>query len=105
MCMSAISWSGFGAVYYGTSIPFIESQGAPQIDIRAVDVLASSSTLEHNTTVVGGVLNNETDPLYTACGKRCQHGSHDHDHGHDDHGHDHDHDHGQHDYEYAIHEH
>jgi tRNA(Arg) A34 adenosine deaminase TadA len=99
MCMSAISWSGFGAVYYGTSIPFIESQGAPQIDIRAVDVLASSTTLEHNTTVVGGVLNNETDPLYTACGEHCQHRNHGHDQDHDhDYGHDYGHDNGHRDH-------
>ena len=95
MCMSAISWSGFGRVVFGTSIPFIEGQGAPQIDIRAVDVVAASTTLEHNITVVGGVLRNETDPLYVKCGERCRHGAAgDHDHG-QDHGHDHSHDHDQ----------
>ena len=35
MCMSALAWSGIGRVYYGTSIPFIASQGLNQISIRA----------------------------------------------------------------------
>merc|ERR1711934_184337 len=35
MCMSAIVWSGFGRVIYGTSIPFIVSQGQKQIQMRA----------------------------------------------------------------------
>ena len=33
MCMSAITWSGFGRVVYGTSIPYISSLGQPQIQV------------------------------------------------------------------------
>ena len=62
MCMAAIEWAGFGGVIYGTSIPFIEAAGATQIDVRASEV--ASRTSFHNVTLKGGVLANETDPLY-----------------------------------------
>lgn len=61
MCMSAITWSGFGRVVYGTSIPFIAAHGGMQINIRATEVVASSNK---HIEVQGGVLANETDPLY-----------------------------------------
>mmetsp|Transcript_45487 Transcript_45487/g.90078 ORF Transcript_45487/g.90078 Transcript_45487/m.90078 type:complete len:196 (+) Transcript_45487:47-634(+) len=65
MCMSAISWSGFGRVVYGTSIPFIEKQGGKQIDIRAAEIVARS----HKQIILeGGVLANETDTLYRGNG-------------------------------------
>ena len=63
MCMSAITWSGFGRVIYGTSIPYIESQGQNQIDIRSVEVAKASSKFA-NTTVIGGILAEETNKLY-----------------------------------------
>ena len=97
MCMSAISWSGFGRVIYGSTIPFIEAQGAAQIDIRATEVVDSSSSLNHNITIVGPFLRNETDPLYVRCGALCRdghdHGHHNHDHDYDKQAHDHDHEH------------
>eukprot|EP00756_Hemistasia_phaeocysticola_P055652 Hpha_TRINITY_DN31614_c0_g1::TRINITY_DN31614_c0_g1_i1::g.29153::m.29153 len=61
MCMSAIAWSGFGRVVYGTSIPFIEAQGQEQIGIRAIEVARKAVK---KVVVVGGVLANETNPLY-----------------------------------------
>mmetsp|Transcript_9002 Transcript_9002/g.21110 ORF Transcript_9002/g.21110 Transcript_9002/m.21110 type:complete len:194 (-) Transcript_9002:125-706(-) len=67
MCMSAITWSGFGRVIYGTSIPFLEAHGGDQIDIRAVDVVAKSTK---HIVVLGGLLANETDPLYARDGSR-----------------------------------
>ena len=63
MCMSAITWSGFGRVIYGTSIPYIESQGQNQIDIRSVEVAKASAKFA-NTTVIGGILAEETNKLY-----------------------------------------
>ena len=62
MCMAAIGWSGFGAVLYGTSIPFIAAQGHDQINVRATDIAAR--TPMHNITVVGGVLEQECNQLY-----------------------------------------
>ena len=64
MCMAAIGWSGFGAVLYGTSIPFIAAQGHDQINVRATDIAAR--TPMHNITVVGGVLEQECNQLYVA---------------------------------------
>ena len=41
-----ITWSGFGRVIYGTSIPYIESQGQNQIDIRSVEVAKAQQSLQ-----------------------------------------------------------
>ena len=62
MCMGAILWSGFSTVVYGTSIPYIAAQGRDQIAVRA-DAVASAAPFR-NITIIGGVLRNETDPLY-----------------------------------------
>ena len=64
MCMGAILWSGFSTVIYGTSIPYLTAQGRDQIAIRA-DALARATPFR-NISIIGGVLRNETDPLY-AC--------------------------------------
>merc|ERR1712013_912750 len=61
MCMSAIAWSGFGRVIYGTSIPYIERHGGSQIDIRAREVVQKS---HKQIQLVEGFLHNETDLLY-----------------------------------------
>jgi len=74
MCMGAISWAGFGRVYYGSTIPFVESQGNNQIEIRATAVDGATSFT--NVTVIGGVLQNETNPLYIANRVRCAKHSH-----------------------------
>ena len=50
-------------VIYGTSIPYIESQGQNQIDIRSVEVAKASAKFA-NTTVIGGILAEETNKLY-----------------------------------------
>ena len=82
MCMGAIVWSGFGRVYYGSSIPFIESQGMNQIEIRAWEVNDASPW--QNITIIGGVLSNETDLLYVGGGpdRKIMHHDHGHDHKH-----------------------
>jgi tRNA(adenine34) deaminase len=88
MCMSAITWSGFGRVIYGTSIPYIESQGQNQIDIRSIEVAKASSKFT-NVTVIGGVLTEETNELYN---KNSNYQKHDGEHNHHYHNHHHDHD-------------
>ncbi|CAE8585076.1 unnamed protein product [Polarella glacialis] len=75
MCMSAIAWSGFGRVVYGTSIPFIQEHGGSQIDLRARDVIAKSPK---SVLLYEGFLHNETDPLYASPSVH----RHDHDHTH-----------------------
>merc|ERR1712008_14267 len=74
-CMSAISWSGFGRVVYGSSIPFIEKQGGKQIDIRAAEIVARS---HQEILLEGGVLANETDALYQRSGMHHRSRSHAH---------------------------
>ena len=82
MCMSAIAWSGFGRVIYGTSIPYIESQGQNQIEIRSVEVAKASSKFS-NVTVIGGVLVDETNELYNKKNVKHLHHHVPHHHHHD----------------------
>ena len=94
MCMSALAWSGIGRVYYGTSIPFIASQGLNQISIRAKDVIKSTPFEEIG--LVGGVLNETTNKLYTrpvVAGHRQTVHHHHYHHYHEPHGHSHPHGH------------
>ena len=76
MCMGAIEWSGFGRVIFGTDIPFIESQGEKQINIRAEDVAKHAGI--HNITLIGGVLSNETNLLYESSSGIENHKMHHH---------------------------
>jgi tRNA(Arg) A34 adenosine deaminase TadA len=83
MCMSAIAWSGFGKVVYGTSIPYLVAHGVRQIDIRAAAIEARSGVVTKGRGVVveGGVLARRTDLLYVRReGEASHHGHH-----HDDH--------------------
>lgn len=64
MCQSAIEWAGIGTVYFGTSIPFLQSHGWNQIDIRAAEI--SRRTPFRNTTIVGGILESECNALFEA---------------------------------------
>ncbi len=54
MCMSAILWSGIGAVKYGAPNPKLMELGWNQIDIRAANVVSDSHRPE--TKLVPGVL-------------------------------------------------
>ena len=47
---------------FGTSIPYLTAQGRDQIATRA-DTLARATPFR-NVSIIGGVLRNETDPLY-----------------------------------------
>jgi tRNA(Arg) A34 adenosine deaminase TadA len=61
MCQSAIEWAGIPLVVYGSSIPFLQSLGWWQIDIRAEGY--ARRTLFRQTTIVGGILESECNPL------------------------------------------
>ena len=82
MCMSAIAWSGFGKVVWGTSIPFLVSQGIRQIDVRAATIEARSSVVTRGRGVVleGGVLARLTDLLYAKREGAVKHHHHHHPH-------------------------
>ena len=78
MCMSAIEWGGFGRVIYGTSIRFIMAQGQKQINLRATDVARRSGAgFNGSLTVIGGVLESETNRLYRGQAATVRHHRHD----------------------------
>lgn len=62
MCQAAILWSGIGTVVYGTSIPFLQSRGWRQIDIRAAEVVRRSPSWQ--CQIIGGVLEQECNALF-----------------------------------------
>ncbi|WP_404358645.1 nucleoside deaminase [Methylotuvimicrobium sp. KM1] len=62
MCQSAIEWAGIGTVYYGTSIPYLQSRGWWQIEIRAEEV--AEKTPFRKSRVVGGLLEAECNALF-----------------------------------------
>lgn len=64
MCQSAIEWAGIANVYYGTSIPYLQSRGWWQINIRAEEV--ARRTPFRQTKVVGGILEAECNALFEA---------------------------------------
>lgn len=62
MCQSAIEWAGIDTVYFGTSIPYLQQHGWPQIDIRAIQI--AGLTPFGNCTVLGGILENDCNALF-----------------------------------------
>jgi tRNA(adenine34) deaminase len=64
MCQSAIEWAGISAVYYGTSIPYLQNLGCRQIEIRAEEV--ARRTPFRQTKVIGGILESECNALFEA---------------------------------------
>ncbi len=64
MCQSAIEWAGISNVYYGTTIPYLQSRGWWQINIRAEEV--ARRTPFRQTKVVGGILEAECNALFEA---------------------------------------
>jgi tRNA(adenine34) deaminase len=67
MCQSAIEWAGIPLVVYGTSIPFLKSNGWQQIDIRAEEVIRR--TPFRRTALLGGILEDECNALFLAIAK------------------------------------
>jgi len=66
MCQSAIEWAGISTIYYGTSIPYLQSLGWWQIGIRAEEV--SRRTPFRQSTVIAGILELECNALFEAAG-------------------------------------
>ena len=64
MCQSAVSWTGIGMVVFGSSGPFLKSQGWNQIDIRAAEV--ARRTPFRRCALLGGVLEEECNALFRA---------------------------------------
>ncbi|EST06881.2 CMP/dCMP deaminase, zinc-binding [Kalmanozyma brasiliensis GHG001] len=64
MCLSAIRWSGFKEVIYGTSVRTIAENGRNQIYIPSNLVLEKSYSFGHATLMLGNVLTDETDQLF-----------------------------------------
>ena len=62
MCQGAIEWAGLGAVYFGSSIPFLALLGWPQIRIRAEEI--SRKNNRGGSLVVGGILESECNALF-----------------------------------------
>eukprot|EP01065_Artemidia_motanka_P023361 TRINITY_DN2790_c0_g1_i2.p1 TRINITY_DN2790_c0_g1~~TRINITY_DN2790_c0_g1_i2.p1 ORF type:complete len:111 (+),score=9.38 TRINITY_DN2790_c0_g1_i2:326-658(+) len=63
MCQSAQSWSHIPRTVYGTSIASLVEYGIAQIMISSKDVAEHSKMLV-NSTIVGGVLRDQTDALF-----------------------------------------
>lgn len=65
MCASAIRWSGFREYIYATSIDTLFEKGWGQISISSAEVFEESKRLPGKTTLIGDVLANETDALFS----------------------------------------
>jgi len=66
MCASSIRWSGFKECIFATSIDDLLAMGWMQIDIRSKEVFTRSWPLRNGMTgLLGGVLKDTTDPLFS----------------------------------------
>ncbi|KAH9828869.1 cytidine deaminase-like protein [Teratosphaeria destructans] len=63
MCASAIRWAGFKECIFGTRIPTLIDLGWDQIDFSTEHLFRHSGSLGTETTLMGGVLEDETDVL------------------------------------------
>lgn len=70
MCQSAVEWLGIARVFYGSSLPFLQSQGLRQIDIRAEEIAAR--TPFRTTQITGGVLEAECNQLFVEAARLIQ---------------------------------
>ncbi|KAF2772955.1 guanine deaminase [Teratosphaeria nubilosa] len=64
MCASAIRWAGFKECIFGTSIPTLIDLGWGQIDLSSEHLFRHSRSLGTETVLTGGVMEDETDPLF-----------------------------------------
>ena len=65
MCASAIRWSGFREYIYATSIDTLVEKGWSQILISSTEVFEESGKLHGKTALIGDVLANETNGLFS----------------------------------------
>lgn len=79
MCASAVRWSGFGECVFGTSIDTLIEIGWKQIRVSAREIFQKSLDLGAATSLVEGVLTNETDVYFAwrydpgaACPAGCE---------------------------------
>jgi tRNA(Arg) A34 adenosine deaminase TadA len=79
MCASAIRWAGMREYVFGTSIEKLVELGWSQIDISSVEVFERSGGLGSETSLLGGVLSEETDVYFgwqfdgsAPCPKGCE---------------------------------
>lgn len=68
MCQSAIVWSGMPLVVYGSSMPFLQSKGFGEINIRAKTVIEAS--LKGKCQIIGGILESECNDLFESATKQ-----------------------------------
>jgi tRNA(Arg) A34 adenosine deaminase TadA len=67
MCTAAAVWAGVYAIVYGSSIPYLQSQGWWQIDCRAEELLLRAPG--RRCLLIGGVLEEACNALYEKAGK------------------------------------
>lgn len=79
MCASAIRWSGFKEYIFATSIDTLVEKGWNQIAIMSREVFEKSDKLSGETALIGDVVANETDALFSwqydldfPCPKGCE---------------------------------
>jgi len=65
MCASAISWTGFREMIFGSSIAKLVEMGWPQIRVDSRQIFEASWDIRRRRTAwVGSVLSNETDKVF-----------------------------------------
>lgn len=67
MCAAAILWAELRGIVFGSSIPYLQSLGWWQIDIRAEEVLRR--TPFRSCQLLGGVLEDECNALFVQAGQ------------------------------------
>lgn len=67
MCAAAILWAGLRGIVFGSSIPYLQSLGWWQIDLRAAEVLGR--TPFRSCQLIGGVLESECNALFVEAGQ------------------------------------
>lgn len=64
MCQAAIVWTKMPLVVYGSSIPFLQTCGFGQINIRAQTVVDAALFDYGKTIIIGGILEKECNSLF-----------------------------------------
>lgn len=64
MCATAIRWAGFKECVFGTNTGTLKSLGWSQVNITSQEVFDRSGEITLSTRLIGGVLEDRTDPLF-----------------------------------------